>query len=147
MHAINDFYRVFDIREHGNHLIVFKVYGDNPPGSLLCEYGAFLACGEPGDDKIEESSVLFEFQYSFFDQDKRIMQDTEVIEFEGHTYMAPNNGVGKLYRQHTHRSLLIAEMEFIQRLIAKGINELISYECWTREPAYPCSLFKSHITS
>ena len=147
LHAINDFYRVFDIREHGNHLFTFKVYGDNPPGFLLCEYKAFLECNEPGDDKIEESSVLFEFAYSFFDQDKRIMQDTEVIEFEGHTYMAPNNAVGELHSRHTHRSLLIAEMEFIQRLTARGINELISYECWTREPAYPCSLFESHIAS
>jgi len=109
------------------------MYDSDQPAAPLCEYNAFLACGEPGDDAIEASRVALEFEYSFLDQHQRTVTDTEYIALDGHTYRVPNHD---LYRHLTHRSLLVAQMEFIRRLIDKGREQLLAYECISRDPAY-----------
>lgn len=142
LNVLLDFYRVFDIREHGNHLVGFTATGDRLCNSSKFEYRAYLPVPEPKDDEIEEYSVAFSFQYSFLDQNGRILSDNEFVELNGHTYLNSDNGVGALRRRPTYRSLLIAEMEFVQRLSAMDIRCLLSYECTSRELGYRCSEFK-----
>lgn len=138
--AIRDFYTVFDVREHGNHLFSFKAR--DPADAWSCSYRAHLPCAEPSDDKIDAQSVAFDFTYSFRDRDGRVLHAKECIELDGHTYPAQYNGHGPLHLHGTYRSLLIAEMTFIQGLIGKGFDELISYEATSRESGYRCSEFK-----
>jgi hypothetical protein len=141
LRAVRAFYSVFDVREHGNHLIGFEAC--DAVRLWKCTYRAYLPCGEPADGKIDTHSLLFEFEYSFRDSKGCVSIDTEQVEMDGDTYLAQFNGVGPLHLHATYRSLLLAEMEFIQRLIGKGINGLISYEARNRETGYRCSEFKS----
>jgi len=138
-----DFYRVFDIREHGNHLITLAVNGDNLRNSTSYKYRAYLPAAEPKDDEIDEFRVAFAFEYSFLNQNGNVFNDSEVIEFDGYAYLSGDNGVGELRRRPTYRSLLVAEMEFVQRLFSKDIKCLLSYDCKSRELGYRCSEFKA----
>jgi hypothetical protein len=137
--AIRDFYTVFDVREHGNHLFSFEAR--DPADAWNCSYRAYLPCAEPADDKIDPRTVVFEFEYAFHDRDGRVSHATESVELDGHTYQAQYNGVGPLHVHETYRSLLIAEMTFIQRLIDRGFDALISYEVKSRETECRCSEF------
>jgi len=141
LRAIQDFYTVFDVREHGNHLFSFEAR--DPAGAWGCTYRAYLPCAEPADDKIDPDKVVFEFAYAFRDPDGRVSKDTEHIELDGHTYQAQYNGVGPLHLHVTYRSLLLAEMTFVQRLIDRGVDALISYEVKSRETGFRCSEFKA----
>jgi hypothetical protein len=141
LHALRDFYSVFDVREHGNHLTAFEMH--DPVHSLSCTYRAFLPCAEPADAKIQVQTITFEFEYAFRGRDGGELKGTEHVEVDGHTYMAQYNFVGPLHLHVTYRSLLIAEMSFIQRLIDRGIAALISYETKSRETGFRCSEFQN----
>jgi hypothetical protein len=141
LRAIRDFYTVFDVREHGNHLFSFEAR--DPAGVWGCTYRAYLPCAEPADDKIDPGKVMFEFDYAFRDRHGRVSKDTERIELDGDTYRAQYNGVGPLHLHVTYRSLLLAEMTFVQRLIDRGVDALISYDVKSRETRFRCSEFKA----
>ncbi len=138
--ALRDFYAVFDVREHGNHLFSFEAR--DPADEWSCAYRAYLPCAEPADDKIVPYRVMFEFEYALYDHDGRVFEDTERVELDGHTYQAQYNGVGPLHLHVAYRSLLVAEMTFIQRLIDRGFDALISYEVRSRETGFRCSEFR-----
>ena len=140
--VMHDFYRVFDIKEHGNHLISFTVNGDNWCNSTIYKYRAYLPVAEPKDAEIEEYRTAFSFDYSFLNPNGGISNDTEIIELDGHTYLQTDNRVGELRRRPTYRSLLIAEMEFVQRLYDKDRKRLVFYECKSRILNFLCSEFK-----
>jgi hypothetical protein len=140
LRAIYDFYTVFDVREHGNHMISFDA--SSPIDSWICKYRAYLPCGEPADEKMEAHSLLFELAYALHHSDGQITRATEEVEIKGDTYLAQYNGVGPLHLHVTYRSLLIAEMEFIERLIDRGMDGALSYETRSRETGYRCSEFR-----
>jgi hypothetical protein len=140
LRAIYEFYTLFDVREHGNHLFSFEA--SSPINSWRCKYRAYLPCAEPADEKIEAHSLLFEFEYVFRDSNGQLSKAVEGVEINGDTYLAQYNGVGPLHLHVTYRSLLVAEIEFIRRLIDRGIDEPVSYETRSRETDCRCSEFR-----
>jgi hypothetical protein len=128
--AVAAFYRIFDIREHGNHLIEFQAQG--PTGSPVCRYEAHLVCGEPSDDRLEMNSLTFHFKYSFRAIDGGTALAEEIAINDAETYWSQFNDVGSLHLCPTYRSLMVAEMAFLTRLLDRGIS-LIRYEVFNEE--------------
>jgi hypothetical protein len=138
VHAIRDFYNLFDTREQGNHLIAFQA--SSAAFSIACGYRAYLPCAEPGDVKIVTHPLGFEFAYRA-SRDGQTFEDKLQIRFDGHAYWAALNGIGPLYLHPTYRSLLIAEMEFLRLLIESGVDDLSTYETRSLDLDYRCSKF------
>jgi len=138
--ALRDFYATFDIREQGNHLMQFQAHL-HPQGTSICGYRAYLACAEPSDERIEASRVAFRFRSSYIDNEGREVSSSELIEIDGYTYLANVSGTGPLRRYPTYRSLLSAEMKFIQRMIENRVKKLHSYECVSQELGERLSAF------
>lgn len=138
LQAISDFYSVFDIREQGNHLISFDA---TDRASSLYEYRAYLPCAEPPDEQIAPFPLVFEFVYTAT-KEGRALQEAVQIRIDGHAYWASFNGVGPLHLHPTYRSLLIAEMEFLHRLMHEGVTDLLSYETRSMNMVYRCSELK-----
>jgi hypothetical protein len=138
--ALSDFYKVFDVREQGDHLIRYEARRllEETPTS---RYRAYLPYPEPADEKLEASSVEFHFQYRFVNDNGQVTSDSDLVALDGHTYVAKINGVGAPHRYPTYRSLLLAEMEFIRRLVENQTKRLVSYECVSRELGYRVSTF------
>lgn len=130
LQAVYDFLRIFDLREHGNHLIGYKILGSGLEGGPEWEYRTYLPCDELAYDMIESQPVRFKYECSLLNQDGQLFNDSEIITFDGYPYLTRNNSVGALCRRPAYRSLLEAEMIFIQRLLAKPPTTLISHECW-----------------
>ena len=138
--ALSNFYKVFDVREQGNHLIQYRAHL-LPERTVVCEYRAYLACAEPPDENVEVSPVGFRFEYCFTDGGGQVRSDSDLVAFDGHTYVAKINGVGPPQRYPTYRSLLLAEMAFIRRLVESHTERLVSFECVSRELGYRVSTF------
>jgi hypothetical protein len=138
--ALSDFYKVFDVREQGDHLIQYEAHR-LPEETPTSRYRAYLPCPEPADEELEASSVEFHFQYRFVNDSGQVTSDSDLVALDGHTYVAKINGVGAPHRYPTYRSLLLAEMEFIRRLVENQIKRLVSYECVSRELGYRVSTF------
>jgi hypothetical protein len=142
LEAIRNFFYVFDIREQGNHLFGFEARLQSN-GALMGEYRAGLPCAEPADDKIEDFPVTFEFQYTAIDGCDHEITGSELIAFDGHTYMQELNFGKPPQRSPTYRSLLLAEMEFIRRLVNKCVRRVVAYDCISRELGYRVSGFSA----
>lgn len=140
LEAIREFFCVFDIREQGNHLFGFKARLQSS-GALMGEYRATLACAEPADNTIKDFPVTFEFQYTVVDENDRVATGSELIVLDGHTYVQKINFVGPLQRFPAYRSLLLAEMKFVWRLVEKGVKRLVAYDCVSRDLGYRVSAF------
>jgi hypothetical protein len=139
--ALSDFYKVFDVREQGNHLIQYHARL-LPEETSICDYRAYLACAEPPDAELEVLPVEFRFEYFFASGNGQVRSSIDAVAFEdGDTYVARINGVGPPQRYPTYRSLVLAEMEFIHRLIENRMERLVSYECVSRELGYRVSMF------
>lgn len=123
---VASFYKVLDVREHGNHLIQFDIDGTSL--SARCRYRVLLPCAEPGDDDLQVQPYSFQVRYSTRSPDGKIQCQEETITVEAETYWKQYNGVGPLHLHPTYRSLLLAEMEFLERLSARGLGGLSRYE-------------------
>jgi hypothetical protein len=140
--TIRDFFRVLDIREQGNHLFGFEIRLQSS-GALVGKYHATLPCAEPADNVIHAFPVTFEFQYTVADEDDRVTTGKELIALNGHTYVQKINFVGPLQRFPAYRSLLLAEMEFLRRLMEKGVKRAVAYDCVSRDLGHRVSSFST----
>lgn len=128
---VASFYKAFDVREHGNNLIQFDVNENRL--SARCHYRVFLPCAEPGDDDLQVQPHSFKVRYFTRSPEGEIQHKEETIAVEAETYWKQYNGVGPLHFHPTYRSLLLAEMEFLERLSSQGIVELFRYEVFHDE--------------
>jgi len=128
---VASFYKAFDVREHGNHLIQFAADGINL--SARCRYRVYLPCAEPGDDDLQVQPHSFQFRYTMRSSDGETQRQEETITVEAETYWKQYNGVGPLHLHPTCRSLLLAEMEFLERLSVRGLGGLSRYEVFHDE--------------
>jgi hypothetical protein len=142
LEAIRNFFYIFDIREQGNHLFGFEARLQSN-GALIGEYRAGLPCAEPADDKIEDFPVAFEFQYTASDDYGHVVTGSELVAFDGHTYMQKLNFGRPPQRSPTYRSLLLAEMEFVRRLVEKCVRRLVAYDCVSCDLGYRVSGFSA----
>ena len=140
MGMVAAFFSIFDVREHGNHLIEFRAR--RPNGSQVCRYRAFLACAEPADHTLEKRPLTFQVRYSVHARDGRTVAGEDTVVTEAETYWTQFNGIGPLHLHPTYRSLLVAEMEFLNRLIDRGIDGSLRYEVLNAEVGR-CSEFEA----
>lgn len=140
LQLVTDFYKVFDVREHGNDLIYFVVTDGH--GSPKCRYEAFLACPEPADEALEVQRLTYKVKYSVRAATGEIQAGEETVIVDAEAYWTRFNGVGPLRLCPTHRSLLVAEMEFLDRLADRGLTDLVRYEVFNDEVGR-CSEFES----
>lgn len=137
--AIATFYQLFDIREHGNELRSFESSFGSPAWNI--RYRAFLATGEPADEKLEPRRLRFRFRVAEKRDDAHTLTAVEMVEIDGLAYMSRWNGAGPLRINPCLRTLLSAEMEFIRRLSASQHEMPLEIECVEEESECPCSRF------
>jgi hypothetical protein len=122
LQLVTDFYKVFDVREHGNDLICFAATDGH--GSQKCGHDVFLACAEPADEELEVHRITYHVKFSMRVATGEIEASEETVVVDAEAYWTRFNGVGPLRLHPTYRSLLVAEMEFLDRLAARGLNDL-----------------------
>jgi hypothetical protein len=140
LQLVAGFYKIFDVREHGNNLISFGM--TNGHGSQQCRYEVFLACAEPADEKLEVHRITYHVKFSMRVATGEIEAREETVVVDAEAYWTRFNGVGPLRLHPTYRSLLVAEMEFLDRLATRGLNDLVRYEVFNDEVGR-CSEFWS----
>lgn len=136
---ISDFYKIFDVREHGNDLIGFVAKDHH--GSLNCRYDVFLVCPDAADEALHVQQLSFQVKYSVHAANGGVEKGEETVVVEAEAYWAPFNYVGPLHLHPTHRSLLAAEIVFLDRLADRGVNGLMHYEVYHDEVGR-CSKFE-----
>src|ERR1044071_385294 len=138
LRLVGDFYKIFDVREHGNNMIQFRAA--DPHGSPKCRYGVFLACSEPADETLQVQRLSFQIKYVVRSASGELQTREETVVVDAEAYWAPFNGVGPLHQCPTHRALLIAEMDILDRLTDRGVTSLVRYEVFHDEVGL-CSEF------
>lgn len=139
LQLVADFYKIFDVREHGNNLIGFVA--TDHCGSQKCRYDAYLACAEPADKALQVQRLSFHVKYFLHSATGGIQAGEETVTVDAEAYWTQFNGVGPLRLHPTHRALLVAEMKFLDRLADRGLTNLVRYEVFHEEVGR-CSEFE-----
>jgi len=84
-------------------------------------------------DELQVQPQSFVVRYTTHSRDSEIQHQEETITVEAETYWKQYNGVGPLHLHPTYRSLLLAEMEFLDRLSVRGLGGLYRYEVFHDE--------------
>ncbi|TWB42588.1 hypothetical protein [Nitrospirillum pindoramense] len=141
LNFIRQFYRIFDVREHGNHLIGFRIQRIPDINGIEFDYMLTLPSHQPSDKDMEIKELSFEFSYEYLDDGDSLHRLIKSITLRGATYYSGSPGDNRRFLTPSRGMLHGAEMAFLDYLSEMKVRNLKSYICSCPEINRRCSEF------